>query len=134
MVEAKKVKTPLRLRSDSKPERIAKTRALMVALSHTSRLIDVMIVACLCSLDAGPASAPSASVRSSVASGTLDFIHKPMAEWSVAEVGDWLCSIAPAYAQYCAAFAADGMNRRAVLALADEALREFGETRFVHRI
>ncbi len=50
------------------------------------------------------------------------------------EVSDWLRSIAPAYAQYCAAFAENGMDGSTVLELEHEELKLLGVTNVLHRI
>ncbi len=56
-----------------------------------------------------------------------------MAEWNLAEVGDWLRSITPAYAQYCAAFAENGVDGSTLLELSPPALKELGVALEVHR-
>jgi hypothetical protein len=56
-----------------------------------------------------------------------------MAEWTIAEVSDWLRSIAPAYAQYCAAFAENGVNGFTLLELEPEWLKELGVASPIHR-
>ncbi len=51
----------------------------------------------------------------------------------MAEVGDWLRSIAPAYAQYCAAFAENGVNGITALGLYHEELKLLGVMNAVHQ-
>ncbi len=51
----------------------------------------------------------------------------------MAEVGDWLRSIAPAYAQYCASFAENGIDGFTLLRSGSEELKDLGVTRPAHR-
>jgi tetratricopeptide (TPR) repeat protein len=82
------------------------------------------------SSSAAAASAASACAAAAVASAP----RKSMAEWSAAEVSDWLRSIAPAYAQYCAAFVDSGIDGRALLEFGHEELKEMGVALAAHRV